>query len=330
MPKFHCAVCSSPQNAGELFPVEGMLGLREQFHYIRCGSCGCLQIQNPPTEMGRFYPSDYYAFQVNPKMRADRFPWRRRFLYFPITAKRLGWPSFAGSILHKFGSGPSIPNSLRMIVRPLRRNSPILDIGCANGRELFAIRACGFENLLGVDPYLPKDIINQNGIRILKRSVEEVSGSFDLIMLHHVFEHLGKPMEMLNRIKELLSPEGQILIRIPLSDSKTALEYGDKWVQLDAPRHFFLHTRKSMEIAAGKAGLRIAKIQYDSEEFQFIGSELYSRSEMSLQEFYADYESNYKKVFQPDDARTFRDRARKLNEMEQGDQAGFCLVAASR
>jgi hypothetical protein len=104
------------------------------------------------------------------------------------------------------------------------------------------------------------------------------------------------------------------------------LEYGDKWVQLDAPRHFFLHTRKSMEIAAEKAGLKIAKVQYDSEEFQFIGSELYLRTPMSLQDFYADYEGNYKKHFQPDAATNFRERANLLNIEQSGDQAGFCLV----
>ena len=211
-------------------------------------------------------------------------------------------------------------------MRPLSRKSPILDIGCANGRELFAIRACGFQNLLGVDPYLSENVIDKKGIRILKQVVEDVRGKFDLIMLHHVFEHLADPLGMLEKIKGLLSAKGQILIRIPLADSQTAIKYGEKWVQLDAPRHFFLHTRKSMEILARRVGFEIAKVQYDSEEFQFIGSELYSRTDMSLQEFYSNYESNYPQIFQPEEARFFRDQASQLNEIEQGDQAGFCLV----
>lgn len=325
---FQCRICGSRVHGEILFPEERMLGLREKFRYIRCGGCGCLQLANPPNEMAKYYPRNYYAFQTDSPNRADRFPWRRRLLYFPITARRLGWPTLCGRVLQKFGSGPSIPHSLRMIVWPLSRKSPILDIGCANGRELFAIRACGFSNLLGVDPYLPHDVINERGIRILKQGVENVSGKFDLIMLHHVFEHLADPINMLSKARELLSPRGQILIRIPLSDSQTAIDYGEKWVQLDAPRHFFLHTRKSMEILARRVGFEIAKVQYDSEEFQFIGSELYSRTDMSLQEFYADYEANYKKHFQPDDKQNFRERAILLNKKARGDQAGFCLVQA--
>ena len=147
-------------------------------------------------------------------------------------------------------------------------------------------------------------------------------------MLHHVFEHLANPIEMLKKFSELLSPNGQILIRIPLSDSIAALEYGVNWVQLDAPRHFFLHTRKSIKIASDMAGLQIANVQYDSEEFQFIGSEVYLRSELSLQKFYADYGLNYAKIFKPEESRIFRDRSDFLNKNGQGDQAGFCLVKA--
>jgi SAM-dependent methyltransferase len=283
-------------------------------------------LANPPENLSKYYPSNYYAFEQDARLFYDRFPFRRKFLYFPISAARLGWPSLIGKILQKIGSGPFISNSMRMLVKPLKKNSAILDVGCANGRELSTYWNCGFTNLLGIDPYLTGDIRHECGVRIVKKEIREVSGKFDLIMFHHVLEHLAEQLEVLKLAKERLNAGGQILVRIPLSDSKTALEYGDKWVQLDAPRHFFLHTRKSMEIAAEKAGLKIAKVQYDSEEFQFIGSELYLRTPMSLQDFYADYEGNYKKHFQPDAATNFRERANLLNIEQSGDQAGFCLV----
>jgi len=324
--EFSCGICESNGFTEELRPVERMLGLGEEFLYRRCSDCGCLQLANPPEDLSKYYPCNYYAFEKDARFFLDRFPFRRKLLYYPITSARLGWPSLSGKILQKIGSGPFISNSMRMLVRSLKKDSAILDVGCANGKELSAYWNCGFTNLLGIDPYIAEDIQHECGVRILKKELREVGGKFDLIMLHHVFEHLQNPMEMLTRVKQLLSPSGQILIRIPLSDSKTALEYGEKWVQLDAPRHFFLHTRRSMEIAAAKVGLRIAQVQYDSEEFQFIGSELYSRTGMSLQDFYADYEANYKKHFEPDDAEKFRERSKLLNQSQQGDQAGFCLV----
>jgi SAM-dependent methyltransferase len=327
--KFSCGVCESNQFSDELRPVEGMLGLKEEFIYRRCSNCGCLQLSNPPSDMAQYYPRNYYAFEADCRFFCDRFPFRRKHLYFPITAARLGWPNVFGKILQKIGSGPFITNSMRMLVRPIKKNSAILDVGCANGRELSAFWSCGFTNLLGIDPYLSEDIHHECGVRILKKELREVSGKFDLIMFHHVLEHLPEQLDALKLAKERLNIGGQILVRIPLSDSKAASDYGDKWVQLDAPRHYFLHTRKSMEIASARAGLKVAKVQYDSEEFQFIGSELYKRTDMSLQEFYADYETNYKRHFQPDDSKKFREMAKLLNQSEQGDQAGFCLIADS-
>jgi SAM-dependent methyltransferase len=324
--QFCCGICESNGFTEELRPVEGMLGLGEEFLYRRCSDCGCLQLANPPEDLSKYYPCNYYAFEKDARFFLDRFPFRRKLFYFPITAARLGWPSLLGKILRKIGSGPFISNSMRMLVRPLKKDSAILDVGCANGKELSAYWNCGFTNLLGIDPYISADIHHECGIRILKKELRDVGGKFDLIMFHHVLEHLAGQLEALKLAKERLNIGGQILVRIPLSDSKTALEYGEKWVQLDAPRHFFLHTRRSMEIAANKVGLRIAQVQYDSEEFQFIGSELYSKTCMSLQDFYADYEANYKKHFEPDDAEKFRERSKLLNQSQQGDQAGFCLV----
>jgi predicted SAM-dependent methyltransferase len=160
----------------------------------------------------------------------------------------------------------------------------------------------------------------------VKKEIREVSGKFDLIMFHHVLEHLQDPLGTLELAKSLLNPGGQILIRIPLSDSETARKYGEKWVQLDAPRHFFLHTRKSMKFLADKFGMSIEKVVYDSEGFQFLGSELYQRSEMSLNEFYSDYAGNYSKIFKPDEDAAFQKYAFELNARNVGDQAGFCLV----
>jgi SAM-dependent methyltransferase len=213
-----------------------------------------------------------------------------------------------------------------MLVRPLKKDSAILDVGCANGRELSAYWACGFRNLLGIDPYLSEDIHYGCGVRILKKELKEVDGKFDLIMFHHVLEHIPDQCGMLELAKEKLNGDGQIIVRIPLSDSETALAYREKWVQLDAPRHFFLHSRKSLSFLAEKTGLRVDKMVYDSEAFQFIGSELYRRGGISLNEFYADYAQNYSRFFNEGDENAYQLRANELNLAGQGDQAGFCLL----
>ena len=323
---FECKICGASECEEILNPRERMLGLDNEFLYSRCANCGCLQIANPPEDLGRFYNYGYYAFSGTESYSQDRFPFRRKHLYFHITAARLGWPSHIGRFLHKFGSGPFIPSSLGMLCLPLKRNAKILDVGCGNGRELFLLRDCGFRSLLGIDPFLPCEGYSFSDITISKMGLDGVCGKFDLIMFHHVLEHIPDQLETLICAKKLLSNQGQILIRIPLSDSEVAKTYGKDWVQLDAPRHFFLHTKKSLALLSAKAGLRVAKTVYDSEKFQFIGSELYRRSNMSLNELYSDFGKNFPKVFAPGELDLFEEHAKGLNASGKGDQAGFCLM----
>jgi SAM-dependent methyltransferase len=44
----------------------------------------------------------------------------------------------------------------------------------------------------------------------------------------------------------LLACKGIIVVRIPAVSSYAWERYGVAWMQLDAPRHFFLHSPKSM------------------------------------------------------------------------------------
>jgi len=52
----------------------------------------------------------------------------------------------------------------------LNKNSKILDIGCGAGNLLLELRELGFIHLVGIDPYIEKDIEYKNGVKILKRT----------------------------------------------------------------------------------------------------------------------------------------------------------------
>src|SRR5262245_27486287 len=78
--------CISGSTAGNHYVArEMMFGLREQFRYFECSSCGCVQIQNPPSDVGRYYPDNYYSFnrltdscENYPKGKLRRWAFGRR------------------------------------------------------------------------------------------------------------------------------------------------------------------------------------------------------------------------------------------------------------
>jgi hypothetical protein len=114
------------------------------------------------------------------------------------------------------------------------------------------------------------------------------------------------------------------LIRIPTVSSYAWKYYKSNWVQIDAPRHFFLHSIKSIELLASEIDLRPVDIIYDSDAFQFWGSEQYLRgihlySERSL------LKGQSKSIFSASEIDTFTKKAEDLNKHKQGDQAAFYL-----
>src|SRR5690606_8452268 len=138
----------------------------------------------------------------------------------------------------------------------------------------FSLKETGCKNLTGIDPYLKADIITPN-VKIYKKHIEELTGKWDFIMLNHSFEHMENPMVILSKIHDILNEGGICMIRIPVSSSDAWEQYKENWVQLDAPRHIFLHSRKSMELLSKNVGLEIFNVFYDSGAFQFWGSEQY-------------------------------------------------------
>ena len=321
-----CRVCGAQKPAEWLYPREMMFGLREKFSYFSCAACGCLQIDQVPANLGKYYPENYYSYQ---KLKDVPVPWnmaiKRKVLYPLMTRHKLGWGGISGRLLCRFGKGPFIPEWLRFLARPVPLNGGVLDVGCGSGSNLLALRNCGFTNLLGVDPFNKESITYPGGVRVVKCSIGDVQKKFSLITLHHVFEHLVNPLETLRQARQLLSPGGQILIRIPLSDSVAAQKYKENWVQLDAPRHITLQTRKSMEILAQKSEMKITRVVYDSTEFQSLGSEQYLL-DIPLMDARSYMNDPKEKVFATETIKAFAEQSKRLNEEQKGDQAAFVFV----
>ncbi len=95
----------------------------------------------------------------------------------------------------------------------------VLEIGCGAGGGLSALHEAGFE-VRGCD-YSSEliDFGTAKGVPGLAVGpVEMIAKSqqrFDLIYLHHVFEHVGRPLPTLRSIQKLLKPDGRLLIIVP-------------------------------------------------------------------------------------------------------------------
>jgi SAM-dependent methyltransferase len=299
-----------------------MFGTRDLFTYSECASCGCLELLNPPTDLSRYYPPNYYSMA-----RGSLALWLRFLLCPSMSRYWLGRGSLVGYLLCRGRLRPPVLEWLRRL--GVRRGSQLLDVGSGVGHLLLYLRGLGFGRLMGVDPFIESDARFPGSISVVKRSLNEIAGSFDYVVLNHSFEHMDRPLDVLKEVRSLLAPGGQLIISTPVASSFAWRQYGVDWVALDAPRHLFVHTAKSIKILAGQAGLRVAEIVYDSTESQFWGSEQY-RAGISLHDKRSYARSPKRSIFTPQQIMDFRHRALELNASLDGDSASFYLEAANR
>ena len=80
---------------------------------------------------------------------------------------------------------------------------------------------------------------------------------YDIIFLWHVLEHIHNPFELIEILKKNLNKDGLIFIAIPNFKSYDSRHYGKYWAGLDAPRHLWHFSRKSIYRIAEKNEFKI-------------------------------------------------------------------------
>lgn len=171
----------------------------------------------------------------------------------------------------------STPTDTKTLGKTAQVPKRILDIGCGSGELLSQLAKMGHKDLTGCDPFIEKDLSYENGVKIFKKSVHEIEGQFDLIMLNDSFEHMSDPHEVMDSLKKILAPKGIIKMTLPIYPNLAFDTYKENWYQLDAPRHILLHSRNSLEILADKHGLKIAQMVFDSNNSAILRSFLYQK-----------------------------------------------------
>jgi SAM-dependent methyltransferase len=301
-----CRICDADINREFTFK-EMMFGFRDEFAYGECSNCGCIQILDIPANIDKYYPPYYYSFN-------EKLPVLKRIPFF----KRL----FSTSRIKKKyarGKNHELEYLKPMLTLP---NARILDIGCGKGVLIHALYNFGFEKVAGVDKYIPSEWDYGHGLKVFKKDLSELgTGVYDVLMMHHVLEHMDEQIKELTECFRILKKDGVLLIRIPVVNTAWDI-YQNNWVQLDPPRHFVLHTIRSMGILAQKTGFVIDKTVFDSGAFQFWGSELYKNdTPLTLPETHEMRTGIMS--FSAEQMDKFEKEARQLNADNKGDQAIF-------
>ncbi len=163
--------------------------------------------------------------------------------------------------------GPMTAHAL--VLRLVGRDKSVLEIGPASGylSRCFVEAGCRVTGVEADAEALRR--ANHQDIQFISGSVEDeevlgqIRGTFDVVVLADVLEHLRRPQQTLLRMKAFLNPGGYAVVSLPnIANWKTRLglllgrfDYADEGI-LDRT-HLRFFTKRSAEVMIFEAGYRV-------------------------------------------------------------------------
>jgi len=123
------------------------------------------------------------------------------------------------------------------------------DFGCGPGQWLDALAAAGWTTF-GLEP--ATKVAFQRHREVV--SVPETP-QFDLVMLHHVLEHVTEPLTILKQLARATRPGGFLMISVP--NFEGAYEHGDLEYCLRSKTHVLAFTQPCLQWLTASSGFRI-------------------------------------------------------------------------
>jgi SAM-dependent methyltransferase len=194
-PPMPCALCRS--TASE--PVRHHDRHGRPLRSVICRECGLVWTdpRPAPDRVRNFYERDYRLQYKGVRQPKPKHTYR------------------AGKIaLERF-------ERLRPILAPGVR---VLDVGAGGGEVLYIGRALGYE-MFGIEPNegyatYAATVLSVPVAQATYQSAPVAPGSYDVVTLFHTLEHLEDPVDVMQRARRWLVPDGYLVVEVPNIEAK--------------------------------------------------------------------------------------------------------------
>jgi SAM-dependent methyltransferase len=140
-----------------------------------------------------------------------------------------------------------------------------LEVGCGAGQLLKTLAQIGWQ-AEGVewDEKAAEIARRTSGRPVMVGDFQNTAlplATYDLVVLHHVIEHLPDTRGCLRKIADILAPGGRVVLIYPNVGSLGARIFREDWYSWEVPRHLVLPSSGAIRKAAGAVGLFNASLK---------------------------------------------------------------------
>ena len=163
-----------------------------------CGTCGLVQ-QNPipTTDTLKIYYSHHYRKDYK--------------------------NTYAPKHRHVYRAGKTALRRLRFLKNAAISEGALLDVGGGGGEFVYLAEKWGFQ-ATGIEPNIgySEHASREYGSTVTTGDIDDIAGTYDIITMFHVLEHLPSPVRAFEKLYTLLNTNGKLCIEVPWVETNDA------------------------------------------------------------------------------------------------------------
>jgi SAM-dependent methyltransferase len=217
----------------------------KEFHIVECSGCRLIRLYPWPdiAELQTYYPRSYWFTSDSNTVGHLEEAYRRFVLRDHV--------SFVTGAL-----------------KSMNASGPVLDAGCGGGLFARLLVEKGYR-VFGTDYSLDaaRAAWQRNGVPTVTAELSAAPykpGSFALVTMFHVLEHLYDPASYLQAAHDLLRPGGRLIVQVPNAGSWQFLLFGEDWNGLDVPRHLVDFRARDLDSLLEGCGFELVRHKHFS------------------------------------------------------------------
>jgi 2-polyprenyl-3-methyl-5-hydroxy-6-metoxy-1,4-benzoquinol methylase len=260
-----CPLCGA-QSDGEILRVQGAQN-DPDYRLVKCSECsmGYLNPRPSPRVIGRYYSEDYEEYQPPVRHRSEWLTRIKDYLERLVLAQRNGNPPplrhWYQKLLATIATPWCAPGVDSLVGLPFVGEGKLLDFGSGSGWYGHRMSQRGWKvTCMDFTSHAAQKVTERFGLPALVGTLPHPDvqpGSFDVITMGCVLEHVHEPQEVVKAAVQALRPGGLLVIAVPNLASWGFRYFGKTWWPLELPRHLLHFTPRTLRLLLQANGLEI-------------------------------------------------------------------------